>query len=185
VLDHAHRRGIIHCGLRPEQIVLAARANDFPLCIVDWSDARAHDAAPIPYAPTLASWHYTAPELTRGEAVSDRADVYSLGVIANEMLTGVRMARGSSPRISLEARCPDAPRELTAMIERMISRDPLERPTAAEIVADLTWLADVLATSTPIAKVRIRKPRWTPSVEPQEPEVIDRVIADLDLEPPG
>jgi serine/threonine protein kinase len=190
VLEHAHRRGIVHCGLRPDRIVLARRAESFPLCVVDWSDARAHDAAPLPYAPTLESWHYTAPELARGEAVTDRADVYSLGAIANELLTGAPLARGSSPRIAvaLEARCPDAPRELTAMIARMLSPDPLARPSAAEIVADLSWLVDVLAAPPlPLARVRIRRPRWTPAIELVNPEhdALDRVIADLDLEPPG
>src|SRR5882724_2794272 len=40
LIDHAFRRGVIHCGLRPERILMTGRARGFPLCITDWSDAR-------------------------------------------------------------------------------------------------------------------------------------------------
>src|SRR5665647_724240 len=79
VLAHAHQHGLVHAGLRPDRI-LVPKEHAFPLCIPDWSEARAHDAAPVPYVPLAGSWHYTAPELVSGEVADDRADVFSLGV---------------------------------------------------------------------------------------------------------
>lgn len=61
ILDHAHGRGVVHAGLRPDHVVLAPRPHGGSVCVTDWSTARAHDAAPLPYTPTLESWHYTPP----------------------------------------------------------------------------------------------------------------------------
>lgn len=181
VLEHAHRRGVIHRGLHPAHIVLAPRPAEFPLCIVDWSDARTYDAAPSPYVPTLASWLYTAPEVMQGAAIDDRADVFSLGVIAFHMLTGTPYTRDAMPDAlgALIARAPDAPRELQAVIAQMLCVDRYDRPAAAEVRADLAWLADQIA-SAPV--VRIRRPRWTPAVSFHTPPsmVVDRSAFDPD-----
>src|SRR5688500_647949 len=63
ILDHTHRRGVIHRGLRPERIVITAERR-YPLCVPDWSDAVAHDAT----SPRAAagSGVYIAPELAQG-----------------------------------------------------------------------------------------------------------------------
>lgn len=159
VLAHAHQRGVIHAGLRPNRIILCERGRGFPLCIADWSDARAHDAAPMAYTPTAGSWHYAAPELIAGEKLDDRADVYSLGVIAYQMLVG-ELPRGPGAHISAELRCPDAPPELTRMIDQMLAFERWDRPSAAEIRADLAWLGEMLAASP----ARLRRSRWTPEL---------------------
>ncbi len=176
VLDHAYRRGIIHCGMRPDRIMLTGRARGYPICIADWCDARAHDAAPGPYAPSAASWPYTSPELASGDPIDDRTDVFALGVIAYQILTGrlpfdgdciATAADGSTQHVPTEVHAPDVPRELTGLVDSMLAYDRWDRPSMAEVHADLSWLADVLAT--PIARppqiVRIRRPRWTPSME--------------------
>ena len=175
VLAHAHARGVVHGNLRPERVLMSSGARAFPVCIVDWSDARAHDAATALPVPTVASWHYTAPELAAGESIDDRADVFSLGVIAYQLLTGTLPfegdvaigSDGSTQHVPTEVRCPDAPRELTSMVDQMLSYDRWDRPSSTEVLADLTWLAQVLAMPVAGAKglVRIRKPRWTPSID--------------------
>ncbi len=172
VLEHAHRRGAIHCGLRPSRIVLTGRARGFPLCITDWSDARTHDAAPAPYQPTVASWHYTSPELACGDAIDDRVDIYALGVIAYQLLTGVlpfagRVATredGEQQHMPTEVHCPDVPRELTQLVDQMLAYDQWDRPSSAETHAELSWLVETMATPVPrtTGVVRIRRPRWTP-----------------------
>ena len=187
VLDHAYRRGIIHCGLRPDRIVLAGRSRGYPICITEWGDARAHDAAPGAYAPSPASWHYTSPELACGDLIDDRTDVFALGVIAYQLFTGLlpfdgegiaMMSDGSFQHVPTEVRCPDVPREITGLVDSMLAYDRWDRPSMAEVHGDLGWLADVLATSVSRSPeiVRIRRPRWTPSVDgpssPADPDFV-------------
>ncbi len=169
VLAHAHAHGLIHTGLRPDKVVLTTKARGFPLCIVDWSDARAHDARATPYVPLAGSWHYAAPELVSGEVADDRADVFSLGVIGYQLLTGtlpfdrgaLAMREIAGHHVPTEVRCPDAPRELTGIVDQMLSFDRWDRPTSGEVKSDLSWLVESLATSM----LRLRKPRWTPSIK--------------------
>ena len=142
VLDHAHRRGVVHCGLRPDHVVLSQRTH-----VVDWSTARAHDAVATPYTPTLASWHYTAPELQRGDVATDRADTYSLGVVAHLLLAGKPYARGTNLDL------PHVPHDVVLLVAQMLADDPQERPSCAEV------LGRAFAPA-----LRIRRPRWTPDV---------------------
>src|SRR4051812_21426989 len=71
ILAYAHQRGVIHCAISPERLVVA-RGRGFPVCVTDWSAARAHDAEALPVAELAP---YTAPELAAGDAIDDRVDV--------------------------------------------------------------------------------------------------------------
>lgn len=180
VLEHVHRRGIVHCGLRPDRIVITGRSRGYPLCIVDWSDARVHDTTSPHPEPQIAD--YSAPELMHGGPIDDRADVFSLGVIAYQALTGelpfdgvwlATVADGSTQHVPTEVRCPDAPPELTAIVDQMLSWDRFDRPSSAEANAELAQLALDLA-EPPVPRlpgaVRIRRPRWTPALPMGEGE---------------
>ncbi len=175
ILEHAHRRGIIHRGLRPDRIVLAHNRRRFTVAIPDWSEARTHDAREwSPQVPAPETAPFLAPELVRGDAVDDRLDIYALGVIAYQALTGSlpRHAEGQ-PHLPTLDRCPDAPRELAQLIDQMLSPDRFDRPTSAEVRSDLDHLSEVLGASrhradseevedSPATALRIRRPRWTP-----------------------
>ena len=186
VLDHAHSRGVVHGGLFPDRIVLTGLSRGFPLCIADWSDVRAHDAAPVPHVPTTLNWHYSAPELSASEPIDDRADVFSLGVIGYQLLTGqlpsrVRIATNEHERslFSIERLCPDAPRELTSLVDRMLAYEPGRRPDSAEVHEDLMMLADQIGEDgAPGGSMRIRQPKWTPPLTfdpPQDHEPTNRI----------
>lgn len=180
VLEHAHRRGVVHRGLRPERVVIASHRR-FAVCIPDWSEARTHDAAhAIPHLPSAASQQFLAPEQLRGDAVDDRADVFALGVVAHFALTGEHPFSSLEGRRSTRESCPAAPDELANMIDQMLSLDRYDRPSAAEVRSDLDWLASALSSDAapvapiedvvlvdtdgiPAAPLRIRKPRWTPA----------------------
>ncbi|MDQ3341235.1 MAG: hypothetical protein M4D80_39275 [Myxococcota bacterium] len=163
ILDHAHRRGVVHCGLQPDHVTLGTRT-----FITDWSPARAHDAAAMPYTPTLASWHYTAPELQHGQPATDRADTYSLGVLAHQMLAGVPYSRGS--HITLDG----VPHDVTLLVAQMLAEDPRDRPSCAEV------LGRAFAPA-----LRIRRPRWTPDVYTHlRADLIPRDAAAIDDDQP-
>ena len=116
VLDHAHRRGVVHRNLRPE-ILLRTADRAFPICITGWCDARIHDA--------------------RAELVDARADVLALGAVAFTALTLSR------PTVSAADRCPGAPRALTALIDQMLDVDPEARPSCAEVRAAAIRIAEL------------------------------------------
>lgn len=163
VLEHAHHRGVIHCGLRPSRVVLTGGARGFPLCVADWSDARTHDASPAPFVVSPASWGYTAPELASGSDVDDRADVFALGAMTYQLLAGAVPSSDPTDRRPLT----DVPRELAVLVDQMLAPDRWDRPTSAEVHAELGWLVDAMATATASARpsLRMRRPRWTPALQ--------------------
>ncbi len=155
ILAHAHRRGVVHCGLQPDRIVFADRGG---VAIPDWTTARVHDAPPR-HAMQVQARSYLAPELVRGEVADDRADVFALGVIAYRALTGALPPEGDLSAL----RRTGIPPELATMIDQMLAFDRFDRPTCAELGADLDWLLAALANGP---SVRIRRPRWTPAIPP-------------------
>lgn len=179
VLEHAHRRGVIHCDLNPSRVLLADRSRGFPLCLADWSCARMHDAARLTHSVTPASWLYTAPELAAGEPIDERVDVFALGVIAYQMLTGAEPYEdrsvptapdGARFHVPTAFRCPGAPEELATLIDRMLAYACEERPSSAEVHDGLAQLAAQLAETAPASAPapRIRRPRWTPPIAFEE-----------------
>jgi len=177
---------------------MTGRTRGFPLCVTDWSDARAHDAKLQQFAPTLAAWHYTSPELACGDPIDDRVDVFALGVIAYQMLTGgmpfeggiiATIDDGTTQHVPTEIMCPDATPELCKLVDSMLAYDRWDRPSIAEVFAELSWIADALAmpigTRPPAAAlVRIRRPRWTPELNFSHGVATDRAKTEDDLETP-
>jgi len=180
IIEHAHRRGVVHCDLRPDRIVITGRTRGYPLCIRDWSDARVHDTSAA--LPVLQMRSYAAPELLDGIGVDDRADVYSLGAITYQALTGSLPRRGNL--VPTEVRCPEAPPALTALIDSMIADERFDRPSAAEVSAELAHLAnDAVEAAVAVAQgsgagIRIRQPRWTPEL-PLDNGDADMIVVDL------
>ena len=119
-LEHAHKRGVIHRALRPDRVTLSAERG-FAVAVTDWTDARPHDSIDAQrdiVMPAREGRPYLAPELIRGDAPDDRADIYAIGVMAYQALVGVL------PRFeSTKTRCPDAPVELAQLIDQMLSPD--------------------------------------------------------------
>lgn len=200
IVEHASHRGIVHCGIRPERILVTDRSRGFPICITDWSDARTHDARPQQMFPCQAAWHYTSPELACGDPVDDRTDVFAIGVLAYQMLTGRfpfesgilgTVNDGTAQHVPIEVHCPDAPPVLTKLVDMMLAYERWDRPSSSELVTELAWLADSITTpirahtnsTADSGALRIRRPRWTPPFTFSEPSAkteTDLVAVTLD-----
>ena len=149
-LDYAHESGIIHRDVKPENILLD---DDGQALLGDFGIAKADSTAPqqlatgLPLAaaevgrPRLLSLEYTAPEFLMGQPVDRRSDVYGLGIVAYEMLTGhVPFPLGEEEvsavilRILSEQATPPSllapmllPLTTDAVILQAVERDPLRR----------------------------------------------------------
>lgn len=90
-LDHAHQQGVIHRDLKPENILLRRGTDD--VVLIDFGIAKVRDSAVAPtttHGPSAGTLMYMSPEQLRGRRVTPASDVYSMAVIAYEMVTGQR-----------------------------------------------------------------------------------------------
>ena len=93
-LEHAHSRGIIHRDIKPHNIMVL---KDGSVKVADFGIARITSAQSTLTREALGSVHYISPEQARGSRVDKRSDLYSLGVVMYEMLTGRPPFDGDSP----------------------------------------------------------------------------------------
>jgi serine/threonine-protein kinase len=159
-LDYLHRRrmNIIHRDLKPENIMVC---NDGTLRIMDFGIAKATGLRRITFggfSPTMGTPDYMAPEQVKGQRGDERTDIYSLGAILYEMVTGKVPFEGDNAYTIMNARLagdPAAPRKVnpnvSPQVEEIIlhamARNPNERyASAAEMKEELDHLEKVQLT---------------------------------------
>jgi serine/threonine-protein kinase len=157
-LSYAHERGIVHRDIKPDNILLArhhALVTDFGVAkAVSASTDSTSSPSLTGIGTTLGTPAYMAPEQASGDTTDHRSDIYALGVLAYEMLTGQQMFAGRSPQQTMMAHVtqmpepvtvkrPETPAPLAALVMRMLAKVPSERPQSADEV--LTTL-DALTT---------------------------------------
>ena len=170
-LAQAHQSGIVHRDVKPQNVLLTDSGE---AKVADFGIARAASARTMTEANVvLGTAAYMSPEQVAGERVGPASDLYSLGVVLYEMLTGrlpheadgpiataVKRLEGPPPH-PREAN-PLVPEELDALTARLLARDPLERyPGAAELAEDLRRIRDGLP---PLASEDGGRTRTNPTV---------------------
>ena len=147
-LEALHSRSIVHRDVKPPNILVlsggAEGAGGVSAKLTDFGIAQMIDGTRIT-APesVVGTAAYLSPEQVRGERVGPASDVYALGLVLLECLTGVRAFAGSAAESAMArlARPPAIPAvasaDLADLLRRMTAADPAERPPAAEVAADL------------------------------------------------
>lgn len=130
----AHQNGVIHRDLKPSNILQDSHGR---LKISDFGVAKILDLSGVTVSGmVVGSWSYMAPEQAAGRSheVQPSADVYSLGVILFELLTGTTPHKlGERPELALKARRPDIPTELEVACLKCLEPNPSQRGTAEEL----------------------------------------------------
>jgi eukaryotic-like serine/threonine-protein kinase len=148
-LDYMHKHGIVHRDLKPENVMVDDEDN---VKLIDFGIAMKEDARRLTFvniSPALGTPDYISPEQVKGQRGDQRSDIYAMGIMLYEMLTGRVPFLGSNPLASMNERLlidPPAPRELNDEISpeleeilyRALERDPRHRyATAHEMMWDL------------------------------------------------
>ncbi|RMG12339.1 MAG: FHA domain-containing protein [Planctomycetota bacterium] len=145
-LEYAQKHGLVHRDIKPDNLMIGADG------VVKISDLGLATFSTRP-EQVSGSPHYIAPEQALGREIDHRADLYALGVTWYHLLCGETPFSGSSPaeiaRKHVEAeppplaeRAPDVPRDVVAVVERLMAKDPEARlPSARKLQADLAALA--------------------------------------------
>ncbi|MFF0269160.1 serine/threonine-protein kinase [Kribbella sp. NPDC004536] len=137
-LAAAHRHGIVHRDIKPDNLLIDV---DGSVKIADFGIARSA-MEPEPRTPgrILGTSQYVAPERALGHAATAASDVYALGCVLYQLLTGNPPFSGDDPATILSQHvrtAPVVPDEFSAalaqLVYRMLSKSPADRPTAAEV----------------------------------------------------
>jgi beta-lactam-binding protein with PASTA domain/tRNA A-37 threonylcarbamoyl transferase component Bud32 len=142
----AHRHGIVHRDIKPHNVLVDAEGR---LKVTDFGIARAGVSQMTEAGSIIGTAQYLSPEQAKGAPVDQTSDLYSVGVVLYELLTGVVPFSGETPvEIAMKhlsavppppsAKRKDVPRDLDLVVMRALAKDPAERyQSAEEMDADL------------------------------------------------
>jgi tetratricopeptide (TPR) repeat protein len=172
-LSYAHQHGIVHRDIKPGNILLAqgeAQVADFGIAkaLAESVESEALTSSGLALGTPL----YMAPEQGLGDTVDQRTDLYSLGVVAYEMLTGappftgrtsqaVLGAHATERPVAVATRRPTVPAPVSTLVMRLLEKHPADRPQSAdEVVQLLESVSTSAQTATTAAMRRSRSLRW-------------------------
>lgn len=135
-LQHAHERSIIHRDVKPGNVMLTSNGE---VKVLDFGLARDMDAEGRSTPGTLmGTYAYMSPEQVDGEEATTSFDVYALGVVAYQLLSNKIPFEGTIATVCMKIKneepapldklCPEAPRELIKLVQRLMAKKPSQRP---------------------------------------------------------
>ena len=139
-LDYAHSQGVVHRDIKPANIMLLA---DGRVKVTDFSIAQVVDASQTRTGVILGTPNYMSPEQVNGERIDGRSDLFSLGIVFYELLTGTRPFKGDSMSAILYAIshnahtplvqvAPDIPASVKLIVNRLLAKRTTKRYASAE-----------------------------------------------------
>jgi len=165
-LANAHARGLVHRDVKPGNVMVTPHGHvkllDFGIAGADVESTSRDETRTLSPQLTVHTGtpQYMAPEQAAGQPVTTRADLFSLGVLLYESLTGqlpfsgtttfdyVRHVMQSAPR-RLDRVAPDAPADLADLIDRLLEKQPADRPASADaVVLALRAIEDSMTAPT-------------------------------------
>ena len=159
-LASAHRRGVVHGDVKPANVLFTSDGE--PL-LADFGVARHLGAPAVAHLPVRGTAAYLDPALLDGAEPAGASDVYALGVVAYEALTGRPPHRGTDAEVLAAAdaashqplaAAPSVPADLAAIVDAALARDPRRRPSAGELSAGLRASVDAGEVALPGPAVR-------------------------------
>ncbi|MEE8807672.1 MAG: Stk1 family PASTA domain-containing Ser/Thr kinase [Lactimicrobium sp.] len=163
-ISEAHSRGIIHRDIKPQNVIIKS---DGTLKILDFGIATAKGSMQLTQANNvMGSVHYLAPELAKGEPATVQSDIYALGIVMFEMLTGdvpfkadqavqIALMHMRDPLPNVRQINPNVPQPMENIILKAAAKNPADRyQSAADMLADLSTCLDPARANEPRIETR-------------------------------
>ena len=145
-LREAHANNLVHCDIKPHNILVTA---DGRVKVADFGIARAVTSSTMTYNGNIVgSVHYFSPEQAKGTKITPKSDIYSLGVVLYEMLTGELPFTGETTVSIALKHLQEEPKPIgqydytlppmvEAIVQRTMAKNPSERPDSDELIEDI------------------------------------------------
>lgn len=160
-VDYAHRAGTVHGDVTPYNVLITS---DLDVKVTDFGISRAAGASALSHSnAVLRGVHYLAPEVAQGGEATVASDIYSVGVILFEMLTGtlpyagdtpiaVALKHAQEPTPSARAVNPSVPRALDGVVAKAMAKDPGARyPSMLAMLRDLRHAEECIRMGRPLS----------------------------------